>query len=109
MPEIQYKFSKTLRDIPGKKELHYGIYNDPKDHENLTHGQKSANSDHTNDCIYGTNPNGAKYYMNEMKEKQYQRSQKEPLGKTMQRNYEFPNVVKSEEFKFGVPTQGSKN
>ena len=108
MPDNQYKFSKTLREIPGQKQLHYGIYNDPRDHENLIHGQKTANSYHTSDCIYGTNLSGVKYFMNEMKEKQYVKSQKEPLGKTMQRNYLFPQEVKSNAFKFGVPTQGSK-
>lgn len=108
MPDIQYKYSKALREIPGKKQLHYGFYNDSKDHEKLVHGQKTAESDHTKDCIHGTNLSGANYYMNEMKEKQYQRTQKEPLGKSMQRNYNFPHEVSNEQFQFGVPTQGSK-
>jgi hypothetical protein len=105
MSETQFKFSKALREIPGKKQPHYGVYYDPKDYEEYTHGQKSAFSDHTQDCIYGTNLNGVKYYMNEMKEKQYQRTKKEPLGKTMQRDYKFPDQVKNEEFKFCIPTK----
>lgn len=109
MPEVQHKFSKTLREIPGKKQLHPGVFNDPKDHEALIHGKKTAASEHTSDCIYGTNLNGIKYFMNEMKEKQYVRSKKEPLGKTMERNYIFPPEAQTDGFKFGVPTHGSKN
>ena len=108
MPKNQHKFSNTLREIPGKKQLHHGYYNDPKDHEDLIHGKKTAFSEHTSDCIYGTKLNGVKYFMNEMKEKQYLRSRKEPLGKTMERNYIFPQEAQSDGFKFGVPTQGSK-
>lgn len=107
MPENQKKFSKTLREIPGKKQLHHGVFNDPKDHENLIHGKKTADSEHTNDCIYGTNLNGIQYFKNEMKEKQYKRSRKEPLGKTMERNYIFPPETRTDGFKFGVPTKGS--
>ena len=43
-----------------------------------------------------------------MKEKNYLRNKKEPLGKTIPRNYIFPEEIKNEEFKFGVPTQGSE-
>jgi hypothetical protein len=108
MSQTQTKFSKTLREIPGKKQTHYGIFNDPKEYENNVHGLKTADSDHLKDCIYGTNLNGAKYFINKMKEQKYVRTQKEPLGKTLQRNYVFPEEVKKEVFKFGVPTQGGK-
>ena len=43
-----------------------------------------------------------------MKEKQYKRGRREPLGKTMERNYLFPPETQSDGFKFGVPTRGSK-
>ena len=108
MPENQYKFSKILKEIPGQKQLHPGIFNDPKDHEKLIHGKKTAASEHTSDCIYGTNLNGVQYFANEMKEKQYKRCRREPLGKTMERNYLFPSETQSDGFKFGVPTRGSK-
>lgn len=108
MQENQHKFSKTFREFPGKKQIHYGIYNDPKDYEELIHGKKTLSSEHTVDCIYGTNLNGVKYFMNEMKEKQYSRSRKEPLGKPMERNYKLPSVTQTDGFKFGVPTLGCK-
>jgi len=108
MSKTQTKFSKTLREITGQKQIHHGIYNDTKEYENYTHGMKTPDSDHLKDCIYGTNLNGAKYYINEMNEQKYVRSQKEPLGKTIQRNYIFPEEVQTEKFQFGVPTQGSK-
>ncbi len=108
MSSTQIKFSKTSREVPGQKQIHYGIFNDPKDYENYVHGMKTAESDHLKDCIYGTNLNGAKYYINQMKEQKYVRTQKEPLGKKMQRNYVFPDETQQEEFKFGIPTQGGK-
>ena len=43
-----------------------------------------------------------------MKEKQYHRHQREPLGKKLQRNYVFPEEVKKRDFSYGVPTIGCK-
>lgn len=106
MNNTQTKFSKTLKEIPGQKQLHYGVFNDPKDYENYIHGLKTAESDHMNQCIYGTNLNGAKYFINEMKEQKYVRTKKEPLGKPLNRNYNMPEEVNKDTFKFGVPTKG---
>jgi hypothetical protein len=86
--------------------LHYGIYNDPKDHENYIHGVKTLESDHVTDCIKGNNLNGVNYFLNEIKENKYARLQREPLGKSIIRNYEFPEKVKEDTFRYGAPTSG---
>ena len=52
--------------------------------------------------------NGVGYFINEIKENKYSRLQREPLGKSIIRNYEFPEKVKEDSFKFGVPTSGCK-
>lgn len=46
--------------------------------------------------------------MNTIQEDKYKRSQREPLGKSIIRNYTFPEKTLEENFKFGQPTRGSK-
>jgi hypothetical protein len=48
------------------------------------------------------------YYLNEIKENKYSRMQREPLGKSIIRNYEFPEKVKEDNFRFGAPNTGCK-
>lgn len=108
-PESIKKYRKSEKEIIGKKQLHYGIYNDDHSYENYIHGNKTKDSDHVNDCIKGNNLNGVNYFLNLIKEQKYASSRREPLGNSIQRNYIFPEVVKKEEFKFGVPTVGCKH
>jgi hypothetical protein len=89
------------------KQIHYGLYDDEKDWEEKIHGVTTAQSMHVNDCIYGSNLNGIKYFMNEMNEQKYKQAKREPLGKSLIRNYKFPDVVKDDEFKFGLKSIGS--
>lgn len=107
-PEHIRKYRKSIREMPGKKQLHPGIYNDPKDHEEMVHGVKTQYSDHVRDCIKNSNLDGVKFFMNNIKEQKYARNQREPLGSSLVRNYEFPEKVKNDSFKFGVPTVGNK-
>jgi len=95
-----------MREIPGAKQIHPGIYDDSKDYETYIHGVKTAASDHVTDCIFGTNLNGIKYFINEMQEQKYARCQREPLGKSIMRNYNLPEITKDEKFRFGVDTIG---
>ncbi len=103
------KYRKLTRETPGVKQLHHGIYNDPKDHEKIIHGVKTAESDHVDDCIKGSNLNGVNYFLNEIKENKYSRLQREPLGKSIIRNYEFPEKTKEDTFRYGLPTSGCTN
>lgn len=108
-PERIKKFRKSEKEIIGKKQLHYGVYDDPKDHEDLIHGMKTLKSDHVNDCIKGNNINGVNHFLNQIKEDKYTSSRREPLGKGLQRNYQFPDKVQNEDFRFGAPTVGCKH
>ena len=108
-PEEILKYRNSTRERVGVKQLHHGIYDDPKDYENYVHGIKTQSSDHVSDCIKGTNLNGNQYFMNQLKEKHYASAKREPLGKSLQRDYIFPETVKQDGFKFGVPTTGCKN
>jgi hypothetical protein len=72
----------------------------------MIHGVKTAESDHTNECIVGNNLSGIKHFMNNIYENKYERNYREPLGKSIIRNYKFPDRLKEEEFRFGVPTTG---
>jgi hypothetical protein len=107
-PESIKKYRKSVREIPGKKQLHYGVYNDPKDHENMVHGLKTFASDHVTDCIKGNNITGINYFINNIHEQKYAKNQREPLGKSLIRNYEFPEKAKEDGFRFGIPTTGCK-
>lgn len=72
------------------------------------HGVKTSESDHVNQCIIGSNLSGINHFINNIHENKYARNQREPLGKSIIRNYKFPEKISEEEFRFGVPTNGCK-
>jgi len=111
-PDNIKKYRNSIRQRVGIKQLHPGIYNDPRDYESLRHGISTKSSDHVPDVIKGLNLNDNNSFMNDLAESRYASKKREPLGKSIVRNYKFPEVVKSADFKFGVPTSGflsSKN
>jgi hypothetical protein len=108
-PDAIKKYRDSTRQRVGVKQLHPGIFNDPKDYENLVHGVKTKHSDHVPDCIKGANIDGNKFFMNQLAESHYASSKREPLGKSIVRNYKFPEQVKENNFRFGIPTTGFFN
>ena len=108
-PDNIKKYRDSLRQRIGVKQLHYGIYDDPRDYESLTHGITTKSSDHVPDLIKGLNLDGNNAFMNDLAESRYASNKREPLGKSIVRNYKFPEVVKSADFKFGIPTSGFLN
>ena len=108
-PDNIKKYRDSTRQRVGVKQLHPGIYDDPKDHEDLVHGVKTKHSDHVPDCIKGANIDGNKFFMNQLAESHYASSKREPLGKSIVRNYKFPEAVKENNFRFGIPTTGFFN
>ena len=108
-PDHIKKYRDSTHQRVGVKQLHPGIYDDPKFYEDLTHGMKSKPSDHVPDCIKGANIDGNKFFMNQLAESHYASKKREPLGKSLVRDYIFPEEVKNENFKFGVPTKGIIN
>ena len=63
-PDHIKKYRDSTHQRIGVKQLHPGIYDDPKFYEDLTHGMKSRPSDHVPDCIKGANIDGNKFFMN---------------------------------------------
>ncbi|MCQ2821452.1 MAG: hypothetical protein MJ252_29685 [archaeon] len=109
-PAHLQKYRRTLREIPGRKQIHYGIYDDPKDYENLVHGLPSTKSEHVPDCIKGENLSGTKSFIEDLRENRFYASRRrEPLGRGLIRSYIFPEEVRKDSFKFGVPTVGFNN
>lgn len=47
---------------------------------------------------------GVTGFINELKETKYASQQKEPLGKSLSRNYNLPNVCADPTFQYGKPT-----
>jgi hypothetical protein len=109
IPDNIKKYRDSLRQRVGVKQIHPGIYDDPKDYEDLVHGLSTKSSDHVEDLIKGLNMDGNKYFMNTLAESRYASSKREPLGKSIVRNYEFPDTVKKDGFRFGIPTKGYSN
>lgn len=108
-PDNIKKYRDSLRQKVGVRQLHPGIYDDPRDYENLRHGITSKSSLHVPDVIKGLNMDGNNYFMNSLAENNYASSKREPLGKSIVRNYQFPESVKQEGFRFGIPTIGIAN
>lgn len=108
-PEHIKKYRKSIREVPGVKQLHPGVFNDPKDYEDLVHGIKTKDSDHVDHCIKGRNLVGLKHFENEIKESKYSTNTREPLGHSIIRNYNLPQRIKDPKFKFGVATTGCKS
>ena len=108
-PDNLKKYRQNLARSVGKKQLHYGIYDDNHDYENLVHGKKLPESDHVYQLIKGPNNDGIKNFINSIDESNYASNKREPLGKSIVRNYKFPDEVKSQNFRFGVPTNNENS
>lgn len=54
--------------------------------------------------VKAQNLNGLADKFNDIKEGKYASMQREPLGKTYSRGYEWPNETQDKQFKFGVPS-----
>ena len=96
---------------PGISLVHYGKYYDEKKYDNIHHGIKSKDSLHVSDCIKGNNLQGMQNFVNQLKESNYASNAREPLGKSIERNYKFPNEVSNKDFMgFGKKLdEGSKD
>jgi len=96
------KYRRSQKEVIGVKQIHHGIYDDPKDCEMLVHGVPTKASEHVDDCFAFKNASGIKNFLHNFREEKYVRNIREPLGKGIKRNYAFPDVVGDDEFRFGV-------
>lgn len=105
-PESIKKYRNSSKERVGVKQLHHGIFDDDKKYERYTHGCKTKYSDHVPDCIKSSNDCGVNHFVNQINESKYSSSKREPLGQRLQRNYVFPDRIKSnDDFRFGNPTK----
>ena len=65
-PDEIKKYRDSTRQRVGVKQYHPGIYDDPKDYEDLVHGVPTKSSLHVDDCIKGTNLSGNQIFMNQL-------------------------------------------
>jgi len=107
-PHIK-KYRKSFNNQPGIKQKHYGLADDPIPDGRFVYGKKTYGSEHVSEVIKAQNLAGLADYNNDLKESKYNSKIKEPLGKSYHRGYKMPEVIKAEEFKFGVPTIGSES
>jgi len=107
-PESIKKYRNSTKERIGVKQLHYGIFDDDKTYQSLMHGCKTKYSDHVPDCIKSKNDSGVNHFVNQIKESKYSSSKREPLGQRLQRNYDFPDKIKTnDDFRFGNPIKDS--
>ncbi|EGR29619.1 hypothetical protein IMG5_152210 [Ichthyophthirius multifiliis] len=107
-PEHVKKYRKSYKMQSGVTILHHGVKDDPKPNENFIYGKKVEGSDHVTDVFDGSKQQGIKQMINQLKEAQYASRTLEPLGEPMKRNYQFPDQVHDESFKFGLATKNSE-
>ena len=75
----------------GTSIVHYGKYDDPTPTTHHSYGLESKISDHMTDCIKNKNTDGYNKVITDINEEIYVSTTKEPLGKRMERNYDFPD------------------
>lgn len=110
-PEHIKKYRKSFNDEPGMKQIHYGIMEDPIPPPSFTYGKKTYQSDHVNEVIGPNKSQSLAEYEKHLKEQKYASSIKEPLGKGYERGYNYPEVVQTNDFKFGqltIPSESAK-
>lgn len=105
-PHIK-KYRKSFNNQPGIKQRHYGLVDDSLPDQ--TFGKKTYGSEHVDEVIRAQNLRGLADFNNDLKEGKYQSHIREPLGKSYQRGYAFPDAVKKGDFQFGVPTGFSES
>jgi hypothetical protein len=108
-PDDISRYRNSYKQAAGMTITHYGKVNDVMPPEHHSYGKQTLGSEHVHNVLTHPNNNGVQAYVNELKEAQYARTKKEPLGGSVSRNYKFPEQTKKSDFQFGVPTVGSES
>lgn len=82
---------------------------DQKRGDEFLYGKKTQVSDHVSETIKYPPMSKLAEYANDLNEAKYASHKREPLGKVMPRNYEYPSEVTSGDFKFGAKTLNSNS
>jgi len=108
-PEHIKKYRKSEKNAFGKTITHYGKVDDVLPPDSHTYGLVTADSIHVPQVLTDKGTEGVKGYMRDIREENYQRNLKEPLGKAGSRNYAWPTKTEDPNFKFGVSTNMSES
>jgi len=108
-PEHIKKYRKSFKNAAGQTITHYGKVDDTLPEPTFTYGLGTAGSDHVPQVLTDKQLEGVKGYMRDLREEKYAKNIKEPLGKTVDRNYNWPQQTQQGNFQFGVPTRGSES
>mmetsp|Transcript_27861 Transcript_27861/g.63019 ORF Transcript_27861/g.63019 Transcript_27861/m.63019 type:complete len:431 (-) Transcript_27861:504-1796(-) len=108
-PEHIRRFRKSYVKQPGKRTQHWGLANDPAPRPSeFTYGALGSKSRGVDELMGShAEPSSMQAYQQMRAETIYESNKKEQLGKTLNRQYEWPKQIAHDEtFRFGV--QGSK-
>jgi len=108
-PEHIKKYRKSEKNAFGKTITHYGKVDDVLPPDSHTYGLVTADSIHVPHVLTDKGTEGVQGYVREIREQNYQRNLKEPLGKAGSRNYEWPTKAEDPNFRFGVSTNMSES
>lgn len=109
-PEHIRKYRKSNVNEPGKIQKHWGMADDqPKMDQSHSFGKVAVDSEHVDQILKAQNLEGLADKFNDIKEGQYASNKREPLGKSFNRNYNWPDKISSSGHSFGVPTVGVDN
>ena len=89
-------------------QQHYGLVGAPQPNQAHVYGVVTEKSEGAGKIIRAGEKDRIGNYINEIKESKYDSLKREPLAKTITRNYNYPEQAKQEEFKFGLPTEDNK-
>jgi len=108
--ESTLKYRSTYRQQPGLRFTHPGLVGDPlTDNQQTRFGVRTDKGERAGDCLQSNTKTELAAYMEEMKEAQYQSTQREPLGRTYVRGHELPAATYHPEYRFGVKTSSSES
>ena len=109
-PEHLKRLRKLNNMAPGVIQVHPGLQNDKQPvPEGHTYGKPGYGSDHVDMVIKSQNFSGLADKFNETKERRYQSHIREPLGKTYNRNYVWPDLADNGRMAFGLPSREEIN
>lgn len=73
------------------------------------YGKKTFASEHVGEVVKAQNLNGLADKFNDIKESKYASQQREPLGLSYVRGYQWPEQTAGDRFAFGVPSGQCEN
>jgi len=99
-PAIVKRFRRA--EEPGMKTVHWGLADRKLPPNGFAYGRKTYGSEHVDDVFQSQQLSGFGEFKQEVHERVYASTFREPLGRSLQRGYVLPRVVSQPNFRFGV-------